>query len=77
VFTVDAIHPSKVQSLAQSKASIKALLVQQQVSAAQAKLQGELTKTWTPQTNCRQGYTVPYCANNPKGSTAASGATGG
>jgi foldase protein PrsA len=77
VFTVDAVHASKTESLAQAKASIKALVSQQQISAAQTKLQTDLTKKWTPQTTCRQGYTVPYCANNPKGSTTASGATGG
>jgi len=77
VFTVDAVHASKTESFAQAKASIKALLSQQQSSAAQTKLQTDLTKTWTPQTTCRQGFTVPYCANNPKGSTTATGATGG
>jgi foldase protein PrsA len=77
VFTVDAVHASKVEPFSEAKASIKALLSQQQISAAQTKLQSDLTKKWTPQTTCRSGYTVPLCSNNPKGSTTASGATGG
>jgi foldase protein PrsA len=77
VFTVDAIHPSKVLSLKLESASIKTLLSNQQVQAAETKLQNGLMKTWKPRTVCREGYTVPDCSNSPKGSTTASGATSG
>jgi len=77
VFTVDKVVPSKTQTLAQSSKSIKALLSTQQVQAALTALQNDLTKEWTPRTTCREGFQVPDCANNPKGSTSASGTTGG
>jgi foldase protein PrsA len=77
VFTVDTVHASQVEPFSKAKASIKAQLSQQQISAAQTKLQSDLTKKWTPQTTCRSGYTVQLCSNNPKGSTTASGVTGG
>jgi len=77
VFTVDKINPGSTQSLRAASASIKSLLSNQHVRAAETKLQNDLTKKWTPRTTCRSGYTVPDCANNPKGSTTASGVTGG
>jgi foldase protein PrsA len=75
VFTVDKVTPSKTETLAQASASIKTLLSQQQVSAAETKLQDQLEKKWEPRTQCRSGtYQVAYCANPPKGSTGATGA---
>jgi parvulin-like peptidyl-prolyl isomerase len=77
VFTVDAVNAAKTQSLEQASASIKALLSQQKVSAAESGFQSEFTKKWAAQTNCREGYQVAtYCKNPPpKGSTTATGAT--
>jgi hypothetical protein len=75
VFTVDKVNASKVQTLKQASASIKALLSQQQVTKAETALTTGLTKKWTPLTTCRTGYTVPDCTNNPKGSTTATGVT--
>jgi parvulin-like peptidyl-prolyl isomerase len=78
VFTVDKVTPAKVQSLKDASASIKALLSQQRVSAAEGAFQSDFTKKWAAETNCREGYQVAtYCSNPPKGSTTATGSTGG
>jgi parvulin-like peptidyl-prolyl isomerase len=77
VFTVDKVNPAKVQSLQDASASIKALLSQQRVSAAESAFQNDFTKKWAAETNCREGYQVQtYCSNPPKGATAT-GSTGG
>ena len=77
VFTVDKVTPGKTQTLKEASASIKALLSAQQVNTAETALTNDLTKKWTPQTNCREGYAVADCKNAPAGSTTATGATGG
>jgi foldase protein PrsA len=75
VFTVDSAKPSSVPTLAKETATIRSLLIQQQVSAAENALQAGLTKKWTPRTNCRSGYVVSLCSGAPTSSTAATGAT--
>jgi foldase protein PrsA len=78
VFTVDKVNPAKTESLKDASASIKALLSQQRVSTAETAFQSDFTKKWAAKTNCREGYQVAtYCSNPPKGSTAATGSTGG
>jgi foldase protein PrsA len=77
VFTVDKVTPAKVESLKDASASIKSLLSQQRVSAAESAFQSDFTKKWAPKTDCREGYQVPtYCSSSPKGSTTATGSTG-
>jgi len=76
VFTVDKVTPSSLQSLKTASATIKALLISQQVTAAERALQTGFSKKWTARTNCRAGYVVaPSCPNAPVTSTSSTGAT--
>lgn len=65
VFQVDKITKGSQQSLDQSKASIKQLLVSQK----QQKVLNDFVKTyqkkWKDRTDCRKGYVVDDCKNAP------------
>jgi foldase protein PrsA len=76
VFTVDKVTPSSLQSLKTASPTIKALLISQQVTAAEKALQTDFSKKWTARTKCRAGYGVaPSCSNAPVTSTSSTGAT--
>ncbi len=78
VFTVDSTTPSSVPTLSKATATIRALISQQQATAAVAALRTGFPKRWTARTSCRAGYVVsPGCPNAPTASTAATGATSG
>jgi foldase protein PrsA len=81
VYEVNSKTPAKVPTLKGATAQIKAILVEQQTTKADATLQKDFTKGWTDRTTCASGYIVsPSCGNAPKSSTsstssAAAGAT--
>jgi foldase protein PrsA len=76
VFEVTKITPGSQQSLDQSKASIKQLLVSQQQQKALDAFVKDFRKKWKDRTNCRSGYVTQDCKNAPKQSstTATAGA---
>lgn len=73
VFQVVKVTPASQQSLKDSSAQIKQLLISQQ---QQNKLNGfvkDFQKKWKARTNCRTGYVIDVCKNAPK--TTTTGAT--
>jgi foldase protein PrsA len=72
VFQVDKITPGSQQTLDQSKASIKQLLVSQQQQTKLNAFVKQYQKKWKDRTECRKGYVVADCKNAPKktGTTA-------
>lgn len=73
VFEVTKITPGSQQSLAQSKASIKQLLVSQQQQTKLDAFVKSFQKKWKDRTICQKGYQTDDCKNAPK--KAASSAT--
>jgi foldase protein PrsA len=71
VYEVKSITPGSQQSLAQSKAAIKAQLSATQQQTALTKFKKEFVKKWTAQTDCRSGFVVADCKQYkaPKSST--------
>jgi foldase protein PrsA len=70
VFEVTKITPGSQQSLAQSKASIKQLLVSQQQQKALDAFVKDFQKKWKDRTECQKGYQTTDCKNAPKSTTA-------
>jgi foldase protein PrsA len=77
VFEVTKITPGKQQPLAQSKASIKQLLVSQQQQTKLDTFVKDFQKKWKDRTECQKGYQTTDCSNPPKAkpSTAAPATT--
>ena len=77
VFAVQKVTPKSQQSLAQAKASIKAILQSQGQQKALDTFIKDFQKKWRSKTNCRKGYVTQDCKNAPKqsGSTAAPSGT--
>jgi foldase protein PrsA len=76
VFEVTKITPGSQQTLAQSKASIKQLLVSQQQQKALDGFVKTFQKKWKDRTECQKGYQTTDCKNPPPSSaTPASTAT--
>jgi foldase protein PrsA len=76
VFEVTKITPGTQQTLAQSKASIKQLLVSQQQQTKLAAFVKDFQKKWKDRTDCQKGYQTTDCKNPPK-PTAATAAQPG
>jgi foldase protein PrsA len=76
VFEVAKITPGSQQSLDQSKASIKQLLVSQQQQKKLNAFVKDFQKKWKDRTDCRKGYVTDDCKNAPKKAktTATTGA---
>jgi foldase protein PrsA len=75
VFEVTKITPGTQQTLDQSKASIKQLLVSQ---AQQNKINAfskSFEKKWTDRTDCAKAYVTTDCKNAPKTSTSTTAST--
>jgi foldase protein PrsA len=66
VFEVTKITPGSQQTLAQSKASIKQLLVSQQQQKALDSFVKTFQKKWKDRTECQKGYQTTDCKNPPK-----------
>jgi foldase protein PrsA len=66
VFEVAKITPGTQQSLAQSKASIKQLLVSQQQQTKLDAFVKDFQKKWKNRTECQKGYQTATCDNAPK-----------
>jgi foldase protein PrsA len=66
VFEVSKITPGSQQSLDQSKASIKQLLVSQQQQKKLDAFVKEFQKKWKARTDCRKGFVTDDCKNAPK-----------
>jgi foldase protein PrsA len=66
VFQVDKITKGSQQSLDQSKASIKQLLVSQKQQKVLNDFVKKYQKKWKDRTDCRKGYVVDDCKNAPK-----------
>jgi foldase protein PrsA len=66
VFQVDKITKGSQQSLDQSKASIKQLLVSQKQQKVLNDFVKQYQKKWKDRTDCRKGYVVDDCKNAPK-----------
>jgi foldase protein PrsA len=66
VFRVTKITPARQQSLAQSRASIRSLLVSQRQQKALTDFSKKFQKKWKGRTNCRKGYVIELCKNAPK-----------
>jgi foldase protein PrsA len=77
VFQVAKITPGSQQSLEQSKASIKQLLVSQQQQKKLDAFVKDFQKKWKGRTDCRKGYVTADCKNAPKkpATTAAAAPT--
>jgi foldase protein PrsA len=76
VFEVAKITPGSQQSLEQSKASIKQLLVSQQQQKKLDAFVKDFQKKWKDRTDCRKGYVTADCKNAPKkAATTATAAT--
>jgi foldase protein PrsA len=75
VFEVAKVTPGSQQSLDQSKASIKQLLVSQQQQKKLDAFVKDFQKKWKDRTDCRKGYVTDDCKNAPKkaATTAATG----
>lgn len=71
VFEVTKITPGSQQSLAQSKESIKQLLVSQNQQKKSEAFGKDYEKKWKDRTECRKGYVIDSCKNAPKPSTTA------
>jgi foldase protein PrsA len=61
VYEVTGVSPGSSQSLAQSRAAIKAQLTATQSQEALSKFVKEFKKTWTARTDCRSEYVVADC----------------
>jgi foldase protein PrsA len=66
VFEVVKITPGSQQTLAQSKASIKQLLVSQQQQTKLDAFVKDFQKKWKDRTECQKGYQTTDCKNAPK-----------
>jgi foldase protein PrsA len=66
VFQVDKITKGSQQSLDQSKASIKQLLVSQNQQKVLNDFVKKYQAKWKDRTDCRKGYVVDDCKNAPK-----------
>jgi foldase protein PrsA len=66
VFEVVKITPGSQQTLEQSKASIKQLLISQQQQTKLDAFVKDFQKKWKDRTNCRKGYQTTDCKNAPK-----------
>jgi foldase protein PrsA len=66
VFQVDKITAGSQQSLAESKASIKQLLVSQQQQKKLDAFVKSFQAKWKKRTECRKGYVTDDCKNAPK-----------
>jgi foldase protein PrsA len=66
VFEVAKITPGTQQSLAQSKASIKQLLVSQQQQTKLDAFVKDFQNKWKKRTECQKGYQTTSCDNAPK-----------
>jgi foldase protein PrsA len=75
VFEVAKITPGSQQSLDQSKASIKQLLVSQQQQKKLNAFVKDFQKKWKDRTDCRKGYVTDDCKNAPKTSTSTASTT--
>jgi foldase protein PrsA len=71
VFEVTKITPGSQQTLAQSKASIKQLLVSQQQQTKLAAFVKQFQKKWKDKTDCQKGFQTTDCKNPPKTKPAA------
>jgi foldase protein PrsA len=71
VFEVTKITPGTQQTLAQSKASIKQLLVSQQQQTKLDAFVKQFQKKWKDETDCQKGYQTTDCKNPPKKKPAA------
>jgi foldase protein PrsA len=76
VFEVDKITPGEQQTLKQSEASIKQLLVSQQQQTKLDAFVKDFQKKWKDRTDCRKGYATTDCKNAPKTSTSTTATTG-
>jgi foldase protein PrsA len=74
VFEVAKITPGSQQTLDQSKASIKQLLVSQQQQNKLNAFVKTFQKKWKDRTDCRKGYATSDCKNGPKAATTAAAA---
>jgi foldase protein PrsA len=72
VFEVDKITPGEQQTLKQSEASIKQLLVSQQQQTKLDAFVKSFQKKWKDRTDCRKGFATQDCKNAPK-QTATTG----
>ncbi len=79
VFVLKSATPSTQQTLAQSKASIKAQLTASRQQAALTKFVKEFKKKWLAQTDCQSGYVVADCKQYkaPKTGTTTGTTTAG
>jgi foldase protein PrsA len=66
VFRVTKITPSKTQSLAQAKTTIKQTLVSQNQQKTLQSFVADFRKRWRDKTECQSGYTTQDCKNGPK-----------
>jgi foldase protein PrsA len=66
VFRVDKINEGSQQTLDQSKASIKQLLVSEKQQKTLNDFVKAYQKKWKARTECRKGYVVDDCKNAPK-----------
>ena len=66
VFQVVKITPGTQQTLEQSKASIKQLLISQQQQTKLNAFVKDFQKKWKDRTECRKGYQTQDCKNAPK-----------
>jgi foldase protein PrsA len=66
VFEVAKISPGSQQSLDQSKASIKQLLVSQQQQKKLDAFVKSFQAKWKKRTDCQKGYVTDDCSNAPK-----------
>jgi foldase protein PrsA len=77
VFEVTKITKATQRTLAQSTATIKAQLQQQQGTAAQTKLTALVKKNWFSKTTCQAQYAIQTdCSNFHPPSTSTSGTSG-
>ncbi|MCW3021100.1 MAG: peptidylprolyl isomerase [Conexibacter sp.] len=75
VFEVAKISPGSQQSLAQSKASIKQLLVSQQQQKKLDAFVKSFQAKWKKRTDCQKGYVTTDCNNAPKKAATTAAAT--
>jgi foldase protein PrsA len=71
IVRVVGITPPKTTTLAQAKAQIKPLLVQQGSQQKMASFITDFQKRWKADTNCRAGYVVALCKNAPTPKTTS------
>jgi foldase protein PrsA len=66
VFEVDKVTPGQQQSLKQSEASIKQLLISQQQQTKLDAFVKDFQKKWKDRTECQKGFATQDCKNAPK-----------